>query len=128
MNSDRGPVLESRSGTFPRFVWSDPTRPFGDAVLKLETALRASGPQEIRRSSFATAITAMAGHLRASGESRDGAVQAILREVGTVSPAGEPSAAEACVRAEQMETVVRLAVDSCYGAMAPDSSPDQDTR
>jgi len=105
-------MLESLSGRFPRFIWSDPTRPFADAPLRLETALRERiGPTALPESSVIAAITAMAGYLRGQGESRERAVAAIQREVGAASRHGDGAA----FSPEITEDIVRLAIDTCYG-------------
>jgi hypothetical protein len=115
-------MLESLSGRFPRFIWSDPTCPFADP-LRLETALRERiGPTDFPTSSIIAAVTAMAGHLRGRGESREGALAAVQREVQAVSHRDQRSSEGAVFTPEITDEIVRLAIDTCYGPI------DQETR
>lgn len=107
-------MAESLSGRFPRFIWSDPTRPFANASLRLERVVsqRPDAPST-QGSGLVATITAMAGHLRAWGESREGALAAIRQELETAC-VGDPTAGETW-SPKMLDEVVRLAVDSCYG-------------
>jgi hypothetical protein len=106
---------ESLSGRFPRFIWPDPTRPFANASLRLERVVsqRPDAPST-QGSGLVATITAMAGHLRAWGESRENALAAIRQELETAH-AGEPAAGETW-SPKVIDEIVRLAVDSCYGS------------
>jgi hypothetical protein len=111
-------MLESLSGRFPRFIWSDPTRPFADAPLRLESALRERiAPTALPTSSVIAAITAMAGYLRGHGEPRERALAAIRREVNAASHRDDGAE----FSPEITDDIVRMAVDTCYGpAVVPD--------
>lgn len=111
------PMPESLSGRFPRFIWPDPTRPFANASLRLERVVsqRPDAPPTPHGSGLVATITAMAGHLRAWGESREGALAAIHQELETAFASEQPPNAEVW-SPKMLEEVVRLAVDSCYGA------------
>jgi hypothetical protein len=113
-------MLESPSGRFPRFIWPDPTRPFANASLRLERVVsqRPGAPSTPHGSGLVATITAMAGHLRAWGESREGALAAIRQELETAL-AGDHLPAGQAWTLKTLDEVVRLAIDSCYGAAEP---------
>lgn len=112
-------MLESPSGRFPRFIWPDPTRPFANASLRLErvVSLRPDAPPT-QGSGLVATITAMAGHLRAWGESRETALTAIRTELEAALAAAQLPAGEAWCPTT-IDEVVGLAVDSCYGNADP---------
>jgi len=115
-------MLESRSGRFPRFIWTDPTRPFGDAAIRLERNItqRFGRQAVVPKSGLIATITAMAGHLRVWGESRDHAAAAIHRELSRALAGSDPAKPQDAPSPAVVEEIVRLAIDSCYGAAAPE--------
>ena len=117
-------MLESRSGRFPRFIWNDPTRPFGDAAIRLERNIvhRFGKEAILPKSGLIASITAMAGHLRVWGESRERAAAAIHRELNTALGGNDAPQGQGAPDPAVIAEIVRLAVDSCYGAATQENS------
>jgi len=109
-------MLETRSGRFPRFIWSDPTRPSADIALRVERTLRerfGASPTH-RQAALLATITAMACHLRAAGEPPDRALAAIRRELRAAVFSDTLSRQDAALGPAMLDTVVCVAIDSCY--------------